>query len=124
MKTKKEKRRFFAGISLVDKKFNYQLTVPERPRALKSWENHARREIKKWIDNKDGVQEWVMKKVLSKAENPPGPFTRFLYHFAFNCQNAGWGVMVDFNEYSQQTHLCDKYYKWMHKLRDEIVDSL
>lgn len=35
---------------------------------------------------------------------------------ALSCQ-AGWGVMVDFNEHAQRIYLVDPYYKWMHKLR-------
>ena len=122
---KRDKRRYFKGISLVSKKFEKKLTVPDNVnhRVLRVWEKHARTEINNWLDNKDGIQEWVMKNVLSQAENPPGPFTRFLYHFAWKCQ-CGWGVMVDFNEYSQRIHLCDRYYKWMHKLRDEILEAV
>lgn len=52
-----------------------------------------------------------------------GPFTKFLYHFASLCE-CGWGVLIDFNERSQRVFLPDRYYKWMHQLRDECMAAL
>lgn len=86
--------------------------VTDRPRALKSWESFARMEIQKWLDD-ESYREEIMRTTLSKD---------VLYHFAFLCE-TGWGVMVDFNEYRQRIVLCDHYYKWMHKLRDELIES-
>jgi len=91
----------------------------EEPRKLSSWKEIAKAEITKWLTD-DDYQNHVTITTLSKAENPPGPFTKFLYHFAWMCE-CGWGVMVDFSDRSQQIYLTDHYYKWMHKLRDEIL---
>lgn len=93
----------------------YQVGEPQR---LSSWKKHAYREIKRWIED-DEYRDKVTAETLSKDDNPPGPFTKFLYHFGFMCE-CGWGVMIDFNERSQRIFLTDHYYKWMHKLRDEI----
>lgn len=87
-------------------------------RKLSSWRAIAQSQIQRFY-NDDDFYHYVSTQVMRNAENPPGPFTRFLYWFALSCQ-AGWGVMVDFSERSQQIYLCDKYYKWMHKLRDEL----
>ena len=92
----------------------------ENPDKLKSWEEIARGEIYKWL-NDDEYSEKITRETLSKDENPPGPFTKFLYHFAFVCE-ARWGVMIDFNERKQRIYLVNNYYKWMHKLRDEIEE--
>jgi predicted RNA-binding protein len=46
-----------------------------------------------------------------------------LYWFALSCE-TGWGVMVDFNDYAQRIYLCDHYYKWMHKLRDKLMEEV
>lgn len=102
-----------------DEKFN----VPDdvNYRKLSSWTDIAKKQIERWLDDED-FYNYCSTEVLKNAEYPPGPFTRFLYWFGLSCQ-AGWGTMVDFNEYSQKTHLVDKYYKWMHKLRDEILQS-
>jgi len=64
----------------------------------------------------------VSNEVLKNDDNPPGGFTRFLYWFGMSCE-AGWGTMIDFNEYRQRIFLVDKYYVWMHKLRDEINEA-
>jgi len=95
--------------------------VPEtvNARVLKVWEENARREINRYLNTEEVTDiigdcmknEWL------------GPFTKFLYWFALNCE-TGWGVMVDFNEYSQRIYLCDHYYKWMHKIRDQILIEL
>jgi hypothetical protein len=89
-----------------------------RRRTLAYWERQAKKQIFKWL-NDDDFRESITKNTLSKDENPPGPFTKFLYYFAARTQ-AGWGVMVDFNERNQKVFLTDHYYKWMHKLRDEL----
>ncbi len=90
----------------------------EEPRKLKSWEQIAKKEILKWLDSqeyRDEIQRTVM------PNEDLGPFTKFLYHFAFLCK-CGWGVMIDFDEYKQRVFLPDHYYKWMHKLRDELME--
>lgn len=86
------------------------------PRKLSSWKEVAKAEITKWLDEEDYRNE-ITKNTLSGEYI--GEFTKFLYYFAGLCQ-CGWGVMVDFNERSQRVFLPDHYYKWMHKLRDEI----
>jgi hypothetical protein len=93
----------------------------DHPRKLSSWEQAAKRQILRY-QNDDDFRHYISTEVMKLDENPPGPFTRFLYWFALSCQ-AGWGVMVDFNEYRQRIHLVDKYYKWMHKLRDELDEA-
>lgn len=92
------------------------------PGKLSSWKKIAQKEIYKYLTD-ESYQEYVYNTTLSKDENPPGPFTRFLYHFAYLCE-CGWGVMVDFNEHRQRVHLTNKYYKWMHELRDEMLPEL
>jgi hypothetical protein len=87
---------------------------------LKFWEKKARHEIYRWLTD-DKFQDEVTRTTMKDCMI--GPFTKFLYHFACECQ-CGWGVMVDFNERSQRVFLCDRYYKWMHKLRDEILVTL
>lgn len=103
-------------------KYNEKFTVPDdvNYRKLSSWRKIAWKQIERWLDD-DEFREYVSTQVLRNADNPPGPFTRFLYWFGLSCE-AGWGTMVDFNERSQQTHLVDRYYKWMHQLRDEILE--
>lgn len=86
------------------------------PGKLKSWEAIAKQEIQKWLDDEDYRDE-IMQNTMK--EEYMGPFTKFLYHFAFLCE-CGWGVMIDFNERTQRVFLPDHYYKWMHKLRDEL----
>lgn len=93
----------------------------EEPRKLSSWRTIAWKQIKRFYED-DDFNQYISTQVMRNADNPPGPFTRFLYWFALSCQ-AGWGVMVDFSDRSQQIYLCDKYYKWMHKLRDEINEQ-
>lgn len=88
----------------------------ENPDKLSSWEKIARQEIYKWLTD-DSYQDEICKTTMIKEDM--GPFTKFLYYFACQCE-CGWGVMVDFNEYRQRVFLPDHYYKWMHKLRDEI----
>jgi len=106
-----------------EEKYNEKFTVPDdvNYRKLSSWTTIAKQQIERWLDDEE-FSDYISREVLRNDENPPGPFTRFLYWFGFSCE-AGWGTMVDFNEYSQRTHLVDKYYKWMHKLRDEILES-
>lgn len=92
----------------------------ENPGKLKSWEEIARKEIHRWLTDKayeNEVTESTMR------DEWMGPFTKFLYHFAWLCE-CGWGVMVDFDERKQRVYLPDHYYKWMHKLRDEILAEL
>ncbi len=91
-------------------------TVHE-PGKLKSWGQIAHKEISRWLDDQ-AYQDDICRTTM--INEYMGPFTKFLYHFAAKCQ-AGWGVMVDFNERQQKVHLTDHYYKWMHKVRDEIV---
>lgn len=93
----------------------------QEPRKLASWKAIAQKEIERWLTD-DDYREQVTRETLSKDENPPGEFTKFLYHFAFICE-TGWGVMIDFNERSQRIYLTDHYYKWMHKIRDEISNA-
>lgn len=99
-------------------KYKEEFHVQEKPRALASWRKHAWQQIERWLDDED-FYNYISTEVMSKDENAPGPFTRFLYWFGLSCQ-TGWGVMIDFNEHTQRIFLCDHYYKWMHKLRDEI----
>lgn len=92
----------------------------ENPNKLSSWENIARKEIHKW------VTDYVYQKEIcdtTMTGEMMGPFTKFLYHFAYLC-NCGWGVMVDFNERSQRVFLPDHYYKWMHELRDSVLETI
>ena len=102
-------------------KYEEKFTVPEKPRALKSWESIARMQILRYL-NDDEFSDYIGREVMKNDENPPGPFTRFLYWFGLSCQ-TGWGVMIDFSERNQRIFLCDNYYKWMHKLRDEILEE-
>lgn len=88
----------------------------ENPRRLKSWEDIAKAEITRWLTD-DAYRDEVTKTTMKNEMM--GEFTKFLYHFAYLCE-AGWGVMIDFNERSQRVFLPDHYYKWMHRLRDEI----
>lgn len=88
----------------------------EEPRKLKSWEQIAKQEITRWLDDEDYQNEVCSSTMTGEMM---GPFTKFLYHFAFLCE-CGWGVMVDFDERKQRVFLPDHYYKWMHRLRDEI----
>lgn len=103
-------------------KYDEKFTVPEdvNYRKLSVWRDIAWKQIERWLDD-DDFHKYISTEVLKNAENPPGPFTRFLYWFGLSCE-AGWGTMVDFNERSQQTFLVDRYYQWMHKLRDEILE--
>jgi len=87
-------------------------------RVLKVWEEHARREITRYLNTDDPEEIYGD---CMKNESM-GPFTKFLYWFAGSCE-TGWGVMIDFNEYTQRVFLPDHYYKWMHKLRDEILEQ-
>lgn len=101
------------------KKYEMELTVEEFPRKLSSWRKHAWKQIERYLDD-DEFRDYFANVFFSKAEDKPGPFTCFLYWFGQCCQ-TGWGVMIDFNEYQQKIFLCDHYYKWMHKVRDEIL---
>ena len=94
-------------------------TVPD-PGKLKSWEPVAKKELYKWLTD-EAYQQEVCNTTMTKESM--GPFTKFLYHFAWLCE-CGWGVMVDFNEYRQSTFLTHHYYKWMHRLRDEMLAEL
>lgn len=92
-------------------------TVQE-PNKLKSWNRIAHLEITRWLDDESYRDEICKTTMINEFM---GPFTKFLYHFAYMCE-CDWGVMVDFNERKQQVYLTDHYYKWMHKLRDEIIE--
>ena len=102
---------------MIENKFK----VPEdvNHRILKSWEEHARREITRYLLTDD------VKEIIGDCMKDEwlGPYTKFLYWFALNCE-TGWGVMVDFNDRKQSIYLCDKYYKWMHILRDDIQSKI
>lgn len=89
------------------------------PDKLSSWRSHAKKAIKEWLDN-ETYQAEIMRTVMKNEAM--GPFTKFLYAFAFKCE-CGWGVMIDFNERTQRVFLTDRYYEWMHKIRDEIVEG-
>ena len=95
----------------------FRLPADKNSAVLKNWEHIARQEITRWIENRE-YEEMITREVM-KLEYM-GPFTKFLYHFAFQCKGCGWGVMIDFNEHKQRVFLPDHYYKWMHKLLDEI----
>lgn len=92
----------------------------ENPRILKSWEPFAKQEILRFI-NDEKYHESVVTETMPN-ENM-GPFTKFLYHFAGLCA-APWGVLIDFDERKQRVYLPDHYYKWMHKLRDELFSQI
>lgn len=92
----------------------------EEPRKLSSWKEIAKAEIKRWLTD-EAYEKEVTESTMTNEMM--GPFTKFLYHFAWLCE-CGWGVMVDFNERSQRIYLADHYYKWMHKLRDEVLSEL
>lgn len=83
---------------------------------LKYWDKKARQEIYKFLTN-EKFRDEIINTVMVGEDM--GPFTKFLYHFGIECK-CKWGVMIDFNEYKQRIFLVDKYYKWMHKLKDEI----
>lgn len=87
------------------------------PRKLSSWKKLAQREISKWLNDDEYRKEVTATTMKNESM---GEFTKFLYHFAYLCE-CGWGVMVDFDERKQRVFLPDHYYKWMHKLRDEII---
>jgi hypothetical protein len=90
----------------------------ENPRKLSSWEEIAKREISRWL-NDDQFKSKITRDVMQGEDM--GPFTKFLYWFGLSCK-AGWGVMVDFDDRKQRLYLPDHYYKWMHKLRDELLE--
>jgi len=94
----------------------YKVEIPSK---LKSWEYIAKVEIYKWL-NIDAYQKNITANTMKYEDL--GPFTKFLYHFASICE-CRWGVMVDFDERKQRIYLTDKYYKWMHKLRDELIND-
>lgn len=104
---------------MAEEKYKEEFRV-ENPRKLKSWEQIAKRQILRYLNDED-FRHYIATEVMKLDENPPGPFTRFLYWFALSCQ-AGWGVMVDFNDRAQRIYLVDPYYKWMHTLRDELLE--
>jgi hypothetical protein len=93
----------------------------DNPRALGYWKVKAYKEIYRWLTDESYEKEICDTTMKNESM---GPFTKFLYHFASECEGVGWGVMVDFNERSQRVFLTDRYYKWMHKLRDEIEADL
>lgn len=92
----------------------------ENPGKLSNWKEIAKAEIKRWLTD-EAYEKEVTENTMQNESM--GPFTKFLYHFAGLCQ-CGWGVMIDFNERSQRVFLPDHYYKWMHKLRDELLSEL
>lgn len=86
-------------------------------RKLSSWKEIAINEIRRFITD-EAYEKEVCDSTMKNEFM--GPFTKFLYHFAWLCE-CGWGVMIDFNERKQRIYLTDHYYKWMHQLRDEIL---
>lgn len=104
---------------MAEEKYEEKFRV-DHPRKLKSWEKIAKEQIIRYL-NDDDFRGYISTEVMKLDENPPGPFTRFLYWFALSCQ-AGWGVMVDFNDRAQRIFLVDPYYKWMHELRDGLLE--
>lgn len=105
----------------IDELYNQEFRLPEdQRRKLSCWKEIAKREIKRWVED-DDYSDHVNKHTMK--DEFMGPYTKFLYHFAFQCK-CGWGVMVDFNERTQRIFLPDRYYKWMHKLRDEIYNEI
>jgi hypothetical protein len=92
----------------------------ENPFILSSWKEIAVKEITRWLED-DEYKDKICRTTMT--EELLGPFTKFLYHFAWLCE-SGWGVMVDFNERTQRIYLTNFYYKWMHTLRDEIIMGL
>ncbi len=97
----------------MDERNKYKVLEPQK---LSSWKKIAQKEIYRWLT--DEAYEKEVTDTTMKNESM-GPFTKFLYHFAYLCE-CGWGVMVDFDERKQRVYLPDRYYKWMHKLRDDI----
>jgi len=93
-----------------------QLYTVEHPNKLSSWNDIAITELKKWYLDEEYQKDILLRVMV--GENM-GPFTKFLYYFAGKCK-CSWGVMIDFNERSQKIFLTEHYYKWMHKLRDEL----
>lgn len=87
------------------------------------WKHKAVEAIHRWLTDEVWSDE-ITRNTLKNYEYPPGPFTKFLYYFAGECYEAGWGVMVDFNERKQQIYLVNHYYKWMHHLRNGIEKQL
>lgn len=96
---------------------NDKVFVVDNPERLSSWKSIAKREISRWLNDQEYADKITRETMTGESM---GPFTKFLYHFASQCRCAGWGVMIDFNERTQRVFLPDHYYKWMHKLRDEI----
>ena len=90
------------------------------PRKLKSWKAIAKKEIERWLIDDEYKQE-ICDTTLTQESL--GPFTKFLYHFASQCQ-AGWGVLIDFDEKKQRVFLPNHYYQWMHELRDEVRNEI
>jgi hypothetical protein len=88
--------------------------------SLAYWKKSAKSEIYKWL-----IDEEFRDKISAETlkDESLGPFTKFLYYFGAKCQ-CGWGTMLDFDERKQRVFLTDRYYKWMHKLRDEINEEL
>ena len=100
--------------------FNRELHCAGESWKLSSWRTIAIQEIKRWIDD-EAYSDYITANVMKNEWM--GPFTKFLYHFAFQCKGCGWGLMVDFNERAQRVFLPNRYYEWMHKLRDEIYEQ-
>lgn len=101
----------------MDERNKYKVAEPNK---LSSWNRVARKELYRWLTD-EGYVDHVMSTTMTKEM--VGPFTRFLYHFAYLCE-CGWGVMVDFSESRQRVFLTYHYYRWMHNLRDEMLEEL
>lgn len=108
-------------MSELKSKYEEKFHVEGNYRVLKNWEQHAKRQIIRFYKDEE-FNHYISNEVLSKDENPLGPFTRFLYWFGNSCQ-AGWDTMIGCREDgSGIIYLKDHYYKWMHKLRDELKE--
>lgn len=103
--------------------FNQEFHLPSDVAAwkLSSWKEIAKQEIRRWVED-EAFSDYVTANVMKNEWM--GPFTKFLYHFAHQCKGCGWGVMIDFNEHSQRVFLPDRYYKWMHEIREEVYNEM
>jgi hypothetical protein len=102
-------------------KYEEKFTVEKNGHRLSAWEHVAKKQILRFL-NDDEFREYISNEVLKNDENPPGPFTRFLYWFGMSCEGAGWGVMINSSEKWQRIYLMDHYYKKMHEWRDQILE--
>lgn len=90
------------------------------PYKLKSWERIISREIVKLYQSPEYEKEICSTTLPGESL---GPFTKFLYHLGYIC-DAPFGVLIDFNERTQKIYLTNGFYKYVHKLRDKILEQL